>query len=218
MTSYSNDNSTVLQGKQIMKQAKKLKDGGVFRKRNPDEAEKLYQKAKKIFRFMKPATFESLSLYLECLQSLSDVQEDMNLNNAAAKSMDEATRACMNHTLKDEKQIKTIKISCVKYHKKASYFYRLNKQYELACKNLKNAAYVMGNDLGDIEKAIELLSDMCAVQEDEQRYHMCHEFFDAAVKFTIVNKRLPVQIIHHHTFFYFVIVFSIHFNSLIDNY
>jgi len=165
-----------------MKQGNKLAKGGLFSKSNPEDAEKEYEKARKKFRFIKPASVESTGLYLESLECLASVREQMNLNNHAASAMEEAARAIENAADANMKDFVPKLSGCLQ---RGSYFYRINSQFDLASKLLIRAA----SGEADINAAIKMLDDACQIQEDENRFKTCHAFYDGAVKFLVENKR-----------------------------
>eukprot|EP01083_Nonionella_stella_P295551 1004464_1 len=175
-------NYNIEEGKKFMKQGNKLAKGGIFSKSNPDDAEKLYEKARKKFRFIKPPTAQSVQLHLESLEALATVRETMNLNNSAASAMEEAARTCQNAA---DKKIEQFLPQIPQYLERGAYFYRLNRQYDLASRLMIKAA----NNNQDINAALKMLDLACEIQEEENRYITCHEFFDGAVKWCLTNKR-----------------------------
>ena len=175
----------------LQKDGRKLLKGGMFSKKNPDDAEKKFEEARKELRRMKPATFEVVKRWLSILEDLAQAQEDMNLPNAAAKSMEEAARQATSNKKIDVKNELISKAPY--YYQQASVYYLQNSQYEKSCKMLLQAADItceigQGNEEA-IADAIKLYDQSCSIEETEKRYQMCHEFFDAAVKFCINNNK-----------------------------
>lgn len=132
---------------------------------------------------------QSVQLHLESLEALSTVRETMNLNNSAASAMEEAARTCQNAA---DKNIQQFVVKIPQYLERGAYFYRLNNQFDLASRLLVKAA----NHTQDINAAIQILNTACEIQEEENRYKTCHEFYEASVKFLLENKRYKVC----HTF------------------
>mmetsp|Transcript_13020 Transcript_13020/g.20692 ORF Transcript_13020/g.20692 Transcript_13020/m.20692 type:complete len:350 (-) Transcript_13020:6-1055(-) len=174
--------AAIEEGKKFMKQGHKLAKGGMFSKSNPDDAEKEYEKARKKFRFIKPASVESVGLHLEALEALATVREAMNLNNSAASAMEEAARTCQNAV---DNKMPQFAAKMAKYLQRGAYFYRLNGQFDLASKLLVRAA----NSVQDLNEGIKLLDEACCIQEEENRFKTCHEFYDGAVKLLLENRR-----------------------------
>eukprot|EP01083_Nonionella_stella_P003332 9512_1 len=175
-------NPNMEEGKKLLKQGHKLAKGGLFSKANPDEAEKAFEKARKKFRFMKPMTQQSVALYLESLEAIASVRDTMGLNNSAASAMEEASRACQNAA---DKKITNFVAKIPEYLQRGAYFYRLNNQYDLASRMIIKAA----TQQQDINTALTTLDLACDIQEEENRFKTCHEFYDASVKFCLENKR-----------------------------
>jgi len=165
------------EGRKCLKQGHKMAKGGLFSKSDPDNAEKQYEKARKKFRFIKPQTEESVTLYLESLESLSAVRETMRLNNSAAAAMEEAARACESAFDKDPKMEPFLQ-RIPHFLERGAYFYRLNNQYDKASKLLVQSA----KHIKEVDEAVSKLELAVEIQEEENRYVTCHEFFDAAVK------------------------------------
>merc|ERR1712228_347031 len=145
-------------------------------------AEKLFEKAKKKFRFLKPMTSESVGLHLEALVALSNCREAMNLNNSAAAAMEEAARTCQNAA---DKKIEQYLPKITEYLNRGAYFYRLNSQYDLASRLMIKAA----NNTKDDNEAMKILDEALGIQEEENRYITCHEFYDGAIKLSLDRRR-----------------------------
>ena len=139
------------------------------------------------FRFIKPQTKESVTLYLESLESLATVRETMSLNNSAASAMEEAARACENAHEKDAKMEAFLE-RIPHFLERGAYFYRLNNQYDLASRLLVKSA----RHISDVDEAVNKLELAVEIQEEENRYVTCHEFYDAAVKWCCDNRQWKV--------------------------
>eukprot|EP00483_Globobulimina_turgida_P005653 UN05663 len=96
--------------------------------------------------------------------------------------MEEAARTCQNAA---DKKIEQFLPKIASYLERGAYFYRLNRQYDLASKLMIKAA--INNP--DLNAALKMLDMACEIQEEENRYITCHEFFEGAVKFCLNNKR-----------------------------
>ena len=106
----------------------------------------------------------------------------MSLNNSAASAMEEAARVCQNASDKDISQFVS---NTAQYLQRGAYFYRLNAQYDLASSLLVKAAA----HTADVDAALALLRQALEIQEEENRFRTCAQFYDAAVKFSCEKRR-----------------------------
>ena len=167
--------------RKLINKGDKLLKGSFFAKKKPNEAEKSYEAAKKIIRFLKPVTLESTMLYITTLNGLKNAQEAQSFWNSAGKSMEEAARLCVNS------KFDKIKSKAYEYYDKAGYYFRMNGQYDHASKQIQKAAELLGEI--DVDGGIKLFKKCVSINEDELRHRQTQEFFDAAIRFCIVKKR-----------------------------
>jgi len=164
----------------LLKQGQKLAKGGMFSKKNPDDAEKMFEEARKKLRPIRPVTEEVAIVLLPALEGLANARYEMNLFYGAAEILEEAARTVSS--LRGENCPEA-----VGYLQQSAVYWRMNKQYEKASKTLQQAAIAAGTR--DVDEGLKIFDQCLEIMEVENRFKTCHEFFDAAVKFAVENKR-----------------------------
>jgi len=169
----------VVEADKLYKKGLKMLKGNLFSKGKPEEAEKVLIEGKNKLRFLKPRTEASVDLLLQILEAITECQFGMNLFNTAGQTMEEAYRLTT--------EMKAFAAKSPQYLQKAAYYYQMSSQFEQACKLLQKSAELIGDN--DIDEAIKIFDQCVSIEETENRYQLCHEFFDAAVKFCVDRRR-----------------------------
>jgi len=169
----------IAEATELFKRGQKLAKGGIFAKKNPDDAEKLFEEARKKLRPIRPVTEDVCVVLLPILEELASVRYEMNQFHGAATILEEAAR-----TVKSVKQNSPEEVM---YLRQSAGYQRMNKQYEPASKTLQQAALIAGTR--DVEEGLNIFDESLDIMVVENRFKTCHEFYDAAVKFAVENKK-----------------------------